>query len=161
MPDLRTLLDEASARPPAADPVGVVHRRVRRQAARRRASGAAATMAATAGVVVVTRPDPAGPVRPATTVGDHRFQTGWRSFPLLDGRGGAMVEDKAWHRLARLVSRNEEAFVGFVQVRPPDGPLRYRVALSADADQAAWAGEIAEAAGDRPVTVEQCPRTAA
>jgi hypothetical protein len=174
MPDVRTLLADVTDRTPHADPVGAVHRVVRRRAARRRTGVAAGATLAVAGAVaagtaVAARPGPrtlrplasgspaaspsesaaAGPARP------------WRAGPVVDGRRLDGHADE-YAALDALVLDNPDALLN-VTVEGSDTGLGWRavVSLAADADETAWRARVAAAAGTMPWVLRTCSGTAA
>lgn len=160
MPDIRTLLDDVTARAPHPDPLAAVHGTVRRRARRRRGAAAVAVAAtAAAGAVAVRLPGVSGePVAPATTEGDVRFRSDWRRYAV--DNAGAYVEGDEYQRVVALVHANPEDVVGFRQV-VEDGVTSYEVAFSADTDPGEWTAAVDAAAAGRHVSYQQCARTAA
>ncbi|HVF05215.1 MAG TPA: hypothetical protein VNA20_10265, partial [Frankiaceae bacterium] len=168
-PDLRALLDDATARSMThPDPVGAVHARVRQRTARRRAAVAAGTSAAlaTAGTVAVTAgtPDRRRPATaatattpPAPTPGATRYDTTWRA--LYDA-GPVRSDDESVERVQQLTRDNDDTFVGVAILLSKDGGNAYTFAFGAGVDRSEWSDEIEAAVGDRRWQTTQCPDAA-
>lgn len=138
MNDLRTLLDEATAREPNPDPVGAVHAAVRRRARRRATVVASVAAVAVLGTVVIAtrpaarRPDvtttTATPSRaPSPTAPARTYDTAWRRPPA--DPGGSVAD-----RLARHVAAHPRDLVwlGVVGRRDVFFEIGYGKELSAD-----------------------------
>jgi hypothetical protein len=167
MADVRTLLADATAHAPHPDPVGAVHRVVRRRAARRRAGVAAgATFAvAAAGTAVAARPAPRT-ARPLTTAAPSESPTAaparpWRAGPVVQNqRLDGHADD--YDALDALVLSHPTALLN-VTVEGTDTALGWRavVSLAAGADETRWRAEVAAAAGTMPWVLHTCGGTAA
>jgi hypothetical protein len=155
MPDIRTLLDDATARAPHADPVAAVHRRVTRRAHRRQAAAAAAT---TLAIVVVTgvavtssaRRDarPVAPPAPPLT----RLDTTWRRHSWRTVAWPA--NDHGPARLDALVQAHRDVFFGY-SLHTGTHPF-YDIGFSAGVDAAKWDRDIGLALGTVEWTSVRC-----
>ena len=135
MNDVRTLLDDATARDPHPDPVGAVRAAVRRRARRRATLVASAAAVAVLGTVVVAtrpaarRPDvtttptatatATAPASPSPTP-PGTYGTAWRRPPA--DPGGAVAE-----RVARHVAAHPGELVWLAVTPGPDGEVQFEI----------------------------------
>ena len=155
MNDVRELVQTAATHPPAADPVGRVHRRVARRRARRRtfvASGAAAVT--TLGVVTWATTRDRGTER-VTPVANGTLPSGGseRATPP----SGSIDQPTDLASLGTFVSAHPEAFVGLYL----DGSGVAVVAFGSGVDPAAWESGLRAAAGEQAWRTIRCGATRA
>lgn len=151
MPDIRTLLDDVTSRPPSPDPVGAVHARVRRRAARRRAGAAAATTlaVATAGLVATNVGGGAGGLPPAATPSPSqppgtKLDTTWR-HPNFSGEPIAHREgDDTYDKLVALVRAHDDVFLGFDVHHEGDLSNGFTLSYAAGVKPSDWDDDVSD-----------------
>jgi hypothetical protein len=168
MPDIRTLLDDATARAPHPDPVTAVHRTVRRRAARRRTVVAAGTTfaVASAGVVYAGRSG-LRPAPPAASLSPTSSATATPGPPdpswRIQHSGQSNWPAAFWAAYQRVrddAEAHPDAYV-YLASWTVETDWTIMVGIAGDVDQDQWEARIRQLAGDAAVRPVHCRRSTA